>query len=172
MANRGALNRHASRFMSARGEGEQGWTGCPTGKLRVAVRPVGALDRPMIHYLKPVRSRYKSASLSLRSRKATAAELLGGVAGIALGAVVTPPAKTAVVELLDAYRSTALIDWINPQALAATVFILVFFGCVTLLGLGVSALLKATLLRERLRLSTSGAFYPGPGLKGHPRMEP
>jgi len=126
----------------------------------------------MIHYLKPVRSRYKSASLSLRSRRATAAELLGWVSGIALGAVVTPPAKTAVLELLVAYRSTAPFDWINPQALAATVFILVFFGCATLLGLGIGALLKATLLRERLRLSTSSAFYAGPGLKGHPRLKP
>jgi len=148
------------------------WTGCLTWKLRLADRPVGALDRPMIHYLKPVRSRYKSASLSLRSRKTTAAELLGWVSGVALAAVVTPPAKTAVLELLTAYRSTALIDWINPQALAATVFILVFFGCTTLLGLGLGALLKVTLLRERLRLSTSSALYPGPGLKGHPRLEP
>lgn|GEM_PF-894695 len=72
----------------------------------------------------------------------------------------------------DGHRSTALIDWINPQALAATVFILVFFGCTTLLGLGLGALLKVTLLRERLRLSTSSALYPGPGLKGHPRLEP
>jgi len=56
--------------------------------------------------------------------------------------------------------------------LAATVFILVFFGCTTLLGLGLGALLKVTLLRERLRLSTSSALYPGPGLKGHPRLEP
>lgn len=126
----------------------------------------------MIHYLKPVRSRYKSASLSLRSRKTTAAELLGWVSGVTLAAVLTPPAKAAVLGLLTAYRSTVLIDWINPQALAATVFILVFFGCTTLLGLGVGALLKATLLREKLRLSTSSAFYPGPGLKGHPRLEP
>ncbi|MEN5175953.1 ParB/RepB/Spo0J family partition protein [Brevundimonas diminuta] len=148
------------------------WTGCLTWKLRVADRPVGALDRPMIHYLKPVRSRYRTASLSLRSRKTAAAELLGWVSGVALAAVVTPPAKTAVLELLTAYRSSALIDWINPQALAATVFILVFFGCTTLLGLGLGALLKVTLLRERLRLSTSSALYPGPGLKGHPRLEP
>ncbi len=147
-------------------------TGCPTGKLRVADRLVRTVDRPMIQYLKPVRSRYKSASLGLRSRKTTAAELLGWVSGVALAAVATPPAKTAVLERLAAYRSTALIDWINPQALAATVFILVFFGCTTLLGLGLGALLKVTLLRERLHLSTSSALYPGPGLKGHPRLEP
>ncbi|NWE53858.1 hypothetical protein [Brevundimonas sp. P7753] len=124
----------------------------------------------MIHFLKPVRSRYKSASLSLRSPRATAAELLGWVSGIALGAVVTPPAKTAILDLLAAYRSTALIDGINPQALGATVFVLVFFGCTTLLGLGLGALLKVTLLRERIRHSTASALYPGPGLKGHPRL--
>lgn len=132
---------------------------------------VRALDRPMIQYLKPVRSRHKPASLSLRSRRATAAELLGWASGIAMGAVVTPPAKTAVLELLAAYRATAFIEWMNPQALAATVLILVFLGCSTLLGLGAGALLKSTLLRERLRLSTSSAFYAGPGLKGHPRLE-
>ncbi|MNN95826.1 hypothetical protein D3C81_2147020 [compost metagenome] len=88
-----------------------------------------------------------------------------------MGAVVTPPAKTAVLELLAAYRATAFIEWMNPQALAATVLILVFLGCSTLLGLGAGALLKSTLLRERLRLSTSSAFYAGPGLKGHPRLE-
>ena len=151
---------------------DQERTGCLTWNLRLADRPVGALDRPMIHSLKPVRSRYRSASLSLPSRKTAAAERLGWVSGVALAAVVTPPAKTAVLELLTAYRSSALIDWINPQALAATVFILVFFGCTTLLGLGLGALLKVTLLRERLRLSTSSALYPGPGLKGHPRLEP
>jgi hypothetical protein len=126
----------------------------------------------MIHYLKPVRSRYKSAALSLRSRKTTAAELSGWVSGIALGAVATPPAKTAVLELLAAYRSAPLIDWIKPQALAATVFILVFFGCTTLLGLGVGALLKVALLRERPSHSTCSPLYPGPGLKGHRRLEP
>lgn len=126
----------------------------------------------MIHYLKPVRSRYRSASLSLRSRKTTAAERLGWVSGVALAAVVTPPAKTAVLERLTAYRSTALIDGINPQALGAIVFIIVFFGCATLLGLGLGALLKVTLPRDRRRLSTSSALYPGPGLKGHPRLEP
>ena len=126
----------------------------------------------MIHYLKPVRSRYRSASLSLRSRKTTAAERLGWVSAVALAAVVTPPAKTAVLERLTAYRSTALIDGINPQALGATVFILVFFGCATLLGLGLGALLKVTLPRDRRRLSTSSALYPGPGLKGHRRLEP
>ncbi|WP_433933347.1 hypothetical protein [Brevundimonas diminuta] len=125
----------------------------------------------MIQYLKPVRSRHKPASLSLRSRRATAAELLGWASGIALGAVVTPPAKTAVLELLAAHRATALIEWMNPQALAATVLILVFFGSSALLGLGAGALLKSTLLRERLRLSTSRVFYAGPGLKGHPRLE-
>lgn len=151
---------------------DQERTGCLTWNLRLADRPVGALDRPMIHSLKPARSRYRSASLSLPSRKTAAAERLGWVSGVALAAVVTPPAKTAVLELLTAYRSSALIDWINPQALAATVFILVFFGCTTLLGLGLGALLKVTLLRERLRLSTSSALYPGPGLKGHPRLEP
>jgi len=126
----------------------------------------------MIHYLKPVRSRYRSASPSLRSRKTTAAERLGWVSGVALAAVVTPPAKTAVLERLTAYRSTALIDGINPQALGAIVFIIVFFGCATLLGLGLGALLKVTLPRDRRRLSTSSAHYPGPGLKGHPRLEP
>lgn len=146
------------------------WTGCLAGKLRLADRPVGALDRPMIHYLKPVRSRYRSASLSLRSRKTTAAERLGWVSGVALAALVTPPAKTAVLERLTAYRSTALIDGINPQALGATVFVLVFFGCTTLLGLGLGALLKVTLLRERVHQSTASALYPGPGLKGHPRL--
>lgn len=125
----------------------------------------------MIQYLKPVRSRHKPASLRLRSRRATVAELLGWASGIALGAVVTPPAKTAVLELLDAYRATALIEWMNPQALAATVLILVFLGSSALLGLGAGALLKSTLLRERVRLSTSSAFYAGPGLKGHPRLE-
>lgn len=54
----------------------------------------------MIQYLKPVRSRHKPASLSLRSRRATVAELLGWASGIALGAVVTPPARTTVLELL------------------------------------------------------------------------
>jgi hypothetical protein len=147
-------------------------TGCPSGKLRVADRPVRAVDRPMIQYLKPVRSRHKPASLSLRSRKATAAELLGWGSGFALSAWLTPPAKMAVLELFAAYRSTAPLNWINPQALGATVFILIFFGCMTLLGLGVAALLKVTLLRERLRRSTSCALYPGPGLKGHPRLEP
>lgn len=147
-------------------------TGCSSGELRLADCPVRAVNRPMIQYLKPVRSRYKSASLSLRSRKTTAAELLGWVCGVALAAVVTPPAKTAILDLLTAYRSTALIDWITPQALAATVFVLVFFGCTTLLGLGLGALLKVTLLRERRRLSASRALYPGPGLKGHPRLEP
>lgn len=125
----------------------------------------------MIQYLKPVRSRYRSASFSLRSRKATAAEWLGWVSGFALSAWLAPPAKAAVLELLAAYRSTALLDWINPQALGATVFILVFLGCTTLLGLGLGALLKATILRERLRVSTSSALYPGPGLKGHPRLD-
>ena len=95
---------------------------------------------------------------------------MGWVSGIALGAVVTPPAKTAILDLLAAYRSTALIDGINPQALGATVFVLVFFGCTTLLGLGLGALLKVTLLRERIRHSTASALYPGPGLKGHPRL--
>ena len=122
------------------------------------------------HSLKPVRSRYRSASLSLRSRKTTAAERLAWVSGVALAAVVTPPVKTAVLERLTAYRSTALIDGINPQALGATVFILVFFGCTTLLGLGLGALLKVTPLRERIRPSTASALYPGPGLKGHPRL--
>lgn len=86
--------------------------------------------------------------------------------------MATPPAKTAVLELLAAYRSVPLIDWINPQAVAATVFILVFFGCTIVLGLGVGARLKAALLRERPGLSTRSVLYPGPGLKGHCRLEP
>lgn len=126
----------------------------------------------MIHYLKPVRSRYKSASLSLGSRRATAAEILGWVSGIALAALVTPPAKTAVLERLTAYRSNTLIDGINPLAPETTVFILVFFGCATLLGLGLGALLKVIFPRDRRRHSTASALYPGPGLKGHLRLEP
>ena len=126
----------------------------------------------MIHYLKPVRSRYRSASLGLGSRKITAAERLGWIFGVALAAVVTPPAKAAVLELLTLYRPATLIEGINPQALGATVFILVFLGCATLLGLGAGALLKAAILRERLGYSTSSALYPGPGLKGHTRLEP
>lgn len=142
---------------------------------RIASRSGAGMDR--LSYLKtvgcrphgrgfrspddPLSSRHKSASLSLRSRKVTAAGLLGWVFSVALAAVATPPAKTAILELLMVYRSSALIDWINPQALAATVFILVFFGCTTLLGPGLDALLKVTILRKRLRSSTFSAFYPG-----------
>ena len=156
----------ARQFKRGKSRGE----GRVPGKLRVADHLIRGLDEPMIHYLKPVRSRYKTASLSLSSRRTTAAGLMGSVFGILLGAVVTPPAMRAVLELLAAKRSVPVIDWINPQALSATVFFLVFFGCATLVSLGVGALLKATILRERLRLATSSAFYPGPGLKGHPRL--
>ncbi|WP_292037107.1 MULTISPECIES: hypothetical protein [unclassified Brevundimonas] len=126
----------------------------------------------MIQYLKPVRSRHKPASLSLRSRRTTAAELLVWASALGLSAVVTPPAKAAVMELLQAYRSTPLLAWVDPQTLGATVFILIFAGCAVLLGLGAGAVLRITLRRERLRRSTGSAFYPGPGLRGHPRLEP
>ena len=126
----------------------------------------------MIQYLKPVRSRHKPASLSLRSRQTTVAELLIWASALGLSAVVTPPAKAAVMHLLQAYRATPLLDWVDPQALAASVFILVFAGCALLLGLGAGAVLRITLGRKRLRRSAASAFYPGPGLRGHPRLEP
>ena len=126
----------------------------------------------MIHYLKPVRRRHRRASLSLPPRRATAAALIVCASGFALSTVITPPARAALAALLEAWPSAQLVDWLTTQALATSVFIVVFFGCTTLLGLGLGALLKAMVRRERLRLEAAGAFDAGPGLKGHPRLEP
>lgn len=126
----------------------------------------------MIHYLKPARRRHRRASLSLPPRRATAAALIVCASGFALSTVVTPPARAAMAAWLDAWPSAPLGDWVTPRALATSVFIVVFVGCTTLLGLGLGALLKAMLRRERLRREAAGAFDAGPGLKGHPRLEP
>lgn len=126
----------------------------------------------MIHYLKPARRRHRRASLSLPPRRATAAALTACAVGLALSRVVTPPAREALAGLLEAWPSAPLMEWLTPQALSASVFIAVFFGCTTLLGLGLGAVLKAILRRERLRLETASALDAGPGLRGHPRLEP
>lgn len=152
------------------GEGT-GWTGCLTGKT-AGCDPHGPGLRSTDD---PVPQARALASQARLAQPALTQGHGGGTIGLGFGyrdgRCGDASGQDRRPQLLVAYRATALVDWINPQDLAATVFILVFFGCSTLLGLGVGALLKSTLLRERLRLSTSNAFYAGLGLKGHPRLE-
>lgn len=125
----------------------------------------------MIQYQRRGRSRHKPSSLSLRSRGTSVVQLIGWVPAIWLSLMITPAVRAGASALLSDYLSTPVVEWFSPQPLTVTIFIVVLGGGVTLMNLGIGAILKALVRRERLRLSTAGVFYPGPGLRYHPRLE-
>lgn len=127
----------------------------------------------MIQYPNYPRSRYRRAALSLPSRLASLALAAAGLSALALGVfVVTPAAKSGAASLLAAFRASSPLEWTSPQAMGVVAAVVTCVVMAVLLKLGTGAVLKAAVTQERHRVASASELYAGPGLRGHPRLEP
>ncbi len=126
----------------------------------------------MIDYQKRTRSRYPRSGLSLPPRSNSVVTAMVWASSAALNVVVWGASWKGVLSLLDVYRTTPPAEWVSPLALGVAAFVLTVLGGALLLKLGTPSLLRLVMTRERNRGVFACDLYAGPGLRGHPRLEP
>ena len=126
----------------------------------------------MIDYQKRTRSRYPRSGLSLPPRSNSVVTAMVWASSAALNVVVWGASWKGVLSLLDVYRTTPPAEWVSPLAVGVAAFVLTVLGGALLLKLGTPSLLRLVMTRERNRGVFASDLYAGPGLRGHPRLEP